>query len=186
MKKNFLYRFLNTTSRPVWLTIIVVTYIVMQFAFNGMFDFSTSHLKEVSGGYAIPDLSFYYSPGQLHDLFNHFGKSGLNEYMHIQLIDMFYPLVYALLLSGLLFIAYRNSKFYWVIYLPFIASVFDYLENFMLRFLALSYPDFNDGVAHFAAFCTAWKWIFVYISILFVIAGAIKLLIKKGKMMIYE
>ena len=184
MKKDFLYRTLNTTSKPVWLTIILVAYIVMQYAFNGLFDFSTSHLKEVSGGYSIPDLFFYYSPEQLHDLFHHFGKSGLTEYMHLQLIDMFYPLVYSILLSSLLFIGYRHSKRYWVIYFPVIASVFDYLENFTLRFLALSYPAFNNSVAHFAAFCTAWKWIFVYISILFLITGSFKWLIKKGKMMI--
>ncbi len=185
MKKNFAYRLLEKTSKPVWLTVLIALYLLFQYVFNGMFSVSTTHLKEISGGYSIPDLWFYYTPEQLHETFRHFGSAGISEYLKLQWIDMIYPLVYSLLLASLLFIAFRNRKWKGTIYLPFVAAFFDYFENFTLRYLATSFPDFSNGLAHFAAFCTAWKWIFVYLSILFVLFGLIRWLIlrfshKKG------
>ncbi len=180
MKKTFIYRFLIITSRPVWLVVLVVIYFLFQYAFNGMFSISISHLKNISGGYSIPDMNFYYSAEQLHELFNHFGKVGLSEYLQLQWVDMFYPVSYSLLISSLLFIAFSSiKKLQWVIYLPFVAAIFDYLENFTLRYLAKLYPDFVNGMAHFAAFCTAWKWIFICLSIIFVIIGFFRWFIKK-------
>ena len=171
MKKNFLLRLLEKTTKPIWLSAIIILYFLFQYAFNGMFSVSTANIKEISGGYAIPDLLFYYSPVQLHDLFTHFGEAGITEYLTLQWIDMIYPLVYSLLISTLLFLAFKKLKWQGTIYLPFVAALFDYLENFSLRYIASSFPGFSNGVAHLAAFCTAWKWIFVYLSILFILFG---------------
>lgn len=173
MKKNVVYRLLEKSSKPVWLTLLIALYLLFQYAFNGMFSVSASHLKEISG-YAIPDMWFYYTPEQLHETFRHFGNAGIAEYLTLQWIDMIYPLVYSTLLASLLFIAFRNGKWRWTIYLPFVAAFFDYFENFTLRYLATSFPGFSTGLAHLAAFCTAWKWIFVYLSILFVLFGFIR------------
>ena len=171
MKNRFLYPLLEKTSKPLWLTVLLAIYVFFQFAFNGLFGVNMTHLKELAGGVTMPDLHFYYTRDFLQNLFNSYGESGIKEYMQLQLVDMIYPVAYALLLSSLLFIPYKNTKTYYLIYFPFIAIVFDYFENFAIRYLATAYPDMSNGVVHFAAFCTSWKWIFIAISILSIFYG---------------
>ncbi len=181
MKTKFPYPLLEKTSKPLWLIVILAVYIFFQFAFNGLFGVSMGHLKQISGGVSIPDLHFYYTAEFLQNLFTAYGKNGIEEYLQLQLVDMVYPLVYGLLLSTLLYISFKNSKMYYLIYFPFAATVFDYFENFTIRYLATIFPETNKGLAHFAAICTSWKWIFIIASILLVFYGFGVMIYRKYK-----
>jgi len=181
MKKRFLYPVLEKTSKPVWLTVIVALYVFFQFAFNGLLGVSMAHLKEIAGGVSMPDVHFYYTHDFIYNLFTLYGEKGIDEYMKIQLIDMVYPLVYALLLSTLLYLPFKNTKTFYLIYFPFIASLFDYFENFTIRYLAITYPRISNGAAHFAAICTSWKWIFIIASVLSVFYGLGAMVYRKYK-----
>ena len=168
-QSSFYFRLLKRLSKPAGLIIIILLWIFFQFAFNGLFSVSTKHISEISGGKQIPDLLFYYTPGELRQTFEAFGNEGLSEYTGLQIVDMFYPPVYGLLLASLLFLGFGTGKNSRVVLLPLFAVLFDYLENFSLRYLAIGFPDFNRGIAHAAAIFTAWKWIFVYSSIIFIL-----------------
>ena len=180
MKTNAFYGFLEKASKPFWLGLIIVIYLLFQYAFNGIFPASISHLKEISG-YSIPDLMFYYTPAQLRTVFQHFGEAGIKEYLNLQLIDMVYPVSYSLLLSVLLYIGYGKTKYKNVVWLPVAAAVSDYTENFIIRSMAIQFPDFNDTTARFAAFFTSWKWIFIAVSILLILFAFVKWTVKKVK-----
>ncbi len=180
MKINAYYGFLEKASKPFWLSLIIAIYLLFQYAFDGMFSVTTSHLKQISG-YSIPDLMFYYTPAQLETVFQHFGEAGIKEYLNLQLIDMVYPVSYSLLLAVLLYIGYGKTKYKTVVWLPVAAAVSDYTENFILRSMAIHFPEFNDTTARFAAFFTSWKWIFIAVSILLILFAFVKWTVKKVK-----
>ncbi len=146
-----------------------------------MFSFGIGHIKAVSGGYSIPGLKFYYTAHQLHELFDHYGSIGISDYLKLQWIDMFYPIVYSLLLSSLLFLFFNEPKPKPIIYVPFLAAMFDYAENILLHSIAESFPVFNNTLARFAALCTAWKWLLIYLSILFIFYGLGKRIVVRIK-----
>ena len=180
MKRDCFYNFLEKLAKPVWIAVIVLVYLLFQYAFDGMFEATTSHLNELSGS-TIPDLKFYYTPDQLKTVFQNFGREGIDEYLDLQLVDMVYPLSYSLLLAVLLFIGYGKTKYRSVTWLPVVAAAADYTENFLIRSLAVRFPAFNETVARIAAFFTAWKWIFITLSIVLVLGSFFAWIIKKLK-----
>jgi hypothetical protein len=62
-----------------------------------------------------------------------------------------------------------------VIFIPWAGVLFDYLENFGLAIMYLSYPTELFPLAWATAIFTALKWTLIGIGFLFVLIGAVKL-----------
>lgn len=162
------------TSSWTGIILLIALEVFFLFAFNGLFPFSVEKINQISGGKGIPDALFFYSFKQLSIIFQSYGVDGKDIYLRLQLIDMFYPIIYSLLLGSLLYIQLKKTKLVKLVYLPFIAAIFDYSENILLRINLLDYPEMNKVWVDFAAISTFLKWSFVYLSIFFIIIGLVK------------
>lgn len=110
-------------------------------------------LLNYSQGLTILDLKpAGYTYEYVNHLFHMLGEDGRSYYLHYQLpLDFVYPLLFAL--SGFLTLAYfiRKLEFFnsfWkkLVYLPVIAAIADYLENFGIIQLLVSFPDLHNGM----------------------------------------
>jgi hypothetical protein len=98
-----------------------------------------------------------YSPESAYNMISAYGIQGIKYHLVIAIADMFFPLVLTFFL--LLTIAYFYKPFFrsqpltrWLIALPIIYLVSDYLENVGIVTMLLSFPIRLAGMARFANF----------------------------------
>ena len=164
--KDFLLILPSKMARWYWISLLVVLEILFLWGFNGMFSFSIIKMKEITGGLGLPDENLYYSYNQLFQMFERYGADGRAMYLNLQWVDMIYPLVYSLLLGSLLAILCKRSRFAWMILLPFVASLFDWTENILLRISVHSFPAMDNTVVQIASIATLMKWILLLLTLL--------------------
>lgn len=106
------------------------------------------------------DLRFWYTPADVHAAFSATDEAGRRLFAIGHLTaDVAYPLVYALLLGGLLSaLAARTGRYAQAPLLAWSGAFFDVLENLTLSVLAFAYPNALGGLAWLAALFTAAKW----------------------------
>jgi hypothetical protein len=172
MKDQFLH-FLRKMARWYWLLILFVFQLVFMWAFRGLFPYSVEKIQQITGGRGLPDSEIYYTYHQLFQVFDAYGETGRAMYLQIQLIDMVYPVVYSLLLAGILMALYKRSRFEHVVFIPFMAALFDYVENILLRTSVQAFPAMNDAVVQIAAMATLLKWSLLVLSLLLMIPGVV-------------
>jgi len=91
-----------------------------------------------------------YGPEYINSLFETLGVNGREVYLYNQIpIDMIYPFLFGI--SYCLLIAYflkkinkLNSTFFYLCFLPIIAGTADYLENFGIINMLISYPNLSQ------------------------------------------
>jgi hypothetical protein len=96
--------------------------------------------------------------------------------------DVIYPIVYAFLFGVILSLLYRNKAykpFSWINLLPFVALIFDYLENICIVSLLQNYPSQSLNTATFCEVFKILKWIAFVISVVLILYGLIRLLLTK-------
>ena len=167
--KSILLRLIIRSSKPKYL----VGLFVLQILFAVFMFFAVQTIKEDTGK-AILDTQFRYNIEKVSEIFTAYGEEGLITYNKIQLIDLFYPLVYSLLLSSILFLLFSHSKTVAIILMPIVAAYFDYVENFLLFISTRTFPDLNPAMIKIASFATSLKWSLIYISVVFVIIGLLR------------
>ncbi len=95
-----------------------------------------------------------YDWNYVNELFNTLGESGREIYLKNQIpVDMIYPLLFGLTYS--LIFAYFLKKlgklkppFIYICYLPIIAGLADYLENFGIINMLNNYPNITDTMVN--------------------------------------
>ncbi|HKK73762.1 MAG TPA: hypothetical protein VJ953_01710 [Saprospiraceae bacterium] len=140
-----------------------------------------NQINAAAGQEIIPlDLRITYTPADVQETYSLIGAEGraIKQAMYRGL-DMVYPLVYGLLFTLLILnllngIGDKNWGF--LLLLPLISMVFDYLENFsMLNFLA-QYPDINEPRIHIASYFTSLKWLLrLACALIVAVLGVIRL-----------
>ncbi len=81
------------------------------------------------------------------------GPSGRSAYLYQQIpLDMIYPLLFAITYFLLLALVLKEivkskSTLYYLCFIPVLAGVFDYLENFGIISMLKSYPSISDLLA---------------------------------------
>jgi hypothetical protein len=97
-------------------------------------------------------------------------------------LDIIYPIVYAMLFAIILTMIYRkliNGPVMYLNLIPFIALLFDYLENVTIVLMLTHYPEQSIAMATLCELFKLIKWL-VFILILFlIIYGLIKLLFRR-------
>ena len=123
-------------------------------------------------------------------LLNKLGSAGRNAYLFNQIpVDFIYPgmfgITYCLLLAYVLNkLSSWKVHYLFLCFLPIIACFFDYLENFGVIFLIVSYPQISYNAVHLCSVFTILKSLFstIYFIVLFsvlVIIAARKLMKKE-------
>lgn len=118
------------------------------------------------------DLKFAYS---VEEAYLAIGQLNLDQRLlyrfGIWALDMPYMLVYGLLLGGILYRIWGKGKILW---LPYLISASDFLENlWILRILKL-FPQENEVLAILASIFTTAKWVFVLIAFGGIIYGILR------------
>ena len=142
---------------------ILLTFFLFIINFS-LFRVLTPRFKELSGGIDIPDITVVFSSTNIYELYTQFGPAARSYYNYIQLVDLFYPLVYciffALLITG---ISKRlsSSKVFNNIYLiPIITAIFDYGENLLFFIMNQVYPAKFGLIAPAGYLFSMGKWVF--------------------------
>lgn len=127
-----------------------------------------------------------YSFNQANELVENLGQEGRNAYKFIQLpIDFIYPLMFAVSYAMLMVwvlkqTVHRRSRLFGVAFLPVLAGLFDYLENFCILAMLQSYPDINADLVKISSLFTVAKsalttFFFVFLLIAFLLLAMHKI-----------
>jgi hypothetical protein len=164
----------------------LVALAVIGLSFNlFIFPWRTARVREFSGiADRLLDIRFSYSPDEVFDLAARLGERGRQLYALSELsIDAIYPLLYSSFFYLLLLLviprAFSNHpRWQRLALLPFAALACDYAENVSLAIILLGFPE-TMPVAPFANLFTMAKWMFGAISIVLLLTGSLKLLVRK-------
>jgi len=138
-------------------------------------------------GYGVLDFEFAWTGDIIRRIFNAWGETGIKNEAFATFLDFFYIPSYALFMTGCILIITRKleGKFQsvglYVSIFPFIAGIFDIIENINLL-LMIYQPQFIDlGSPLVASICATIKFIFLILSIIFFIMESIIFLINSLK-----
>ena len=129
------------------------------------------------GSEESPDMSFYYTAGDLYHMAETYGEPGRRAYIRARFtFDLIWPLVYTLFLcTAISWIFARafspESGWRWVNLAPILGMVLDYAENISTSLVMYRYPILTNLVATLAPLFTAVKWIFVGGSFILLLIG---------------
>lgn len=139
-------------------------------------------LRDITGESKLPDTMFFgYSFNVLFELLKNYGENGRAIYLGFQSKDFVYPLVYSTLLAGLLLRSKLPKVLSFWIFIPWVAAIFDYAENLIIRNQVLNFPDLNADWVSMASVFTVSKWSLVFISGLFIIVFWVASFFRKRK-----
>jgi hypothetical protein len=105
------------------------------------------------------------------------GETGRSVYLTQQLpADFIYPglfaVAYSLLLTWLFLKSFDpKSWVYYLVFIPILAGLFDYLENIGIILMINAYPDLTPGLVRFASIMTVLKSSFTTLFFLVLIFG---------------
>ena len=119
------------------------------------------------------------------ELLDTLGVEGRNLYLSTQLpLDFIYPglfsITYSLLLVWLFGKTFNeNSKIYYLAFVPFLAGIFDYVENVFIIKMINSFPDLQITTVKVASLFTLLKSSFTMLFFVLLIVGFALLLKQK-------
>ena len=134
--------------------------------------------------HVILDLQFGFTPEYANAVISGYGEHGrLGIMVFNGIIDSIYPLVYgsllALLISRFKMKANAGKNTLQIINLiPFVAVLFDFMENTGILIMIQNYPGQSIPVAWITSFAGMFKWIFLGISVLILLFFLITTLIQ--------
>jgi len=129
------------------------------------------------GGGASPDLSFYYTAGDLYRMAESYGAAGRQDYIRVRFtFDLIWPLVYLVFLVTATIWTYSrvfasDSPWQRANLIPLLAALFDYLENLSTSLVMARYPAPTPLVDGLAGMFTLVKWVFVGGSFVLLLIG---------------
>jgi hypothetical protein len=132
-----------------------------------------------AGDAGSPDLSLYYTAGDLYRMADAYGVAGRRAYVQARFtFDLVWPLVYTLFLcTGISWVNRRacGAESPWQIanLVPIVGALFDYLENLSTSLVMIRYPAETGVVAVLAGAFTLLKWLFVGGSLLLLLTGIV-------------
>ena len=161
-------------------------FVIISILINGK-PFGLAQLKEMTGGVGIIDMEFNYNTEKVYDLIEKMGENGRHFYLKfIFFLDLIFPISYCLFLSSalLFFLRKNNINFGLVIFIPILAFLSDYTENFLMLPVYLNYPDKISAIISIANIFTIAKFVCILLSylilLILIFLFVIKLIIKKN------
>lgn len=130
------------------------------------------------------DASFGIQPREVGGIITQYRAKARAVYPRFFVLDLFFPVAYALALSlALAFVLRRalppESAARELSLLPFLAALADYSENLSVLALYLMHPETSDGAARMVAVSNTAKWLLLHLSLLLLVAGVLVLAAKR-------
>jgi len=177
--KELVYR--NIEGKKV-LFLLILTNLIYGF----MLLITIPKVMGFSGGMKIFDMMpMGYQPEYAGLLLDRLGVEGRNAYLYNQIpVDFIYPflfgITYCLLLAYLLDqMYYLKAESFYLCILPVLAGLFDYLENFGIINLLISYPHLSVSAIQITSFFTVLKSLLTTISFIVLIVVLVMFVFKK-------
>ena len=162
--------------------VISVLFFLTMTVYFSMLSYSIPAVSAFAPELPIFDLSpLGYSFTYASELLNSLGTEGRNLYLSTQLpLDFIYPglfsITYSLLLVWLFGKTFNvNSKIYYFALVPFLAGMFDYVENVFIIKMISSFPDLQVTTVKIASTFTILKSSFTMFFFILLIAGFVLL-----------
>jgi len=133
--------------------------------------------EQETGSVDSPDMSFFYSAGDLYRMAESYGEEGRQAYIRARFtFDLVWPLVYTLFLTTSIGWVFGkafapDSRWQRANLAPLLGTLFDYLENLSTSLVMLRYPDQTAVVDLLAPVFTALKWSFLGASFVLLFGG---------------
>ncbi len=152
--------------------------------FQIAFSFMLNRMEKAAGTRNIPDTRLYYQPRQIQEFFQQLGTEGRLWYRRTLYLDLIYPLVYGSLLATVLqLLLTRPGVPGWarrLLLLPFLAVLFDYLENGLELYMLGHFPEEISLPARLAgSLVTPAKWLTIAACLLTMATLGVYLLVRK-------
>jgi hypothetical protein len=167
---------------PLLLIVSVVAGVFVFVLFEGRNREIEEHLRQQVGPVeGVPDARVSgYDEAWLRLYAARLLPEGREIYCRTQLLyDFAFPVVYATGFAVVLALSYRHTgpafpHFRFVLAVPALAVLFDWLENVFLFFLIRRYPaEFSPDQVQLASAFTQLKWLAVFASVVFAIVGVV-------------
>lgn len=128
---------------------------------------------EYYGNTSVPDSMYFYSGEDLYNIARDLGPEGRAYYIRSRFtFDIIWPLVYGFFLwAGIVYFSrkMKNPIVPYLLLLPIIGVLFDYLENAGASWVMYQYPDEVPLLSPIVPFFTLAKWISIIASFIFLV-----------------
>ena len=128
-----------------------------------------------SNGLSVIELQLSFSKDAGIEIIKEWGEFGVSRFNEGIVIDYFYAFSYSLFFASLLSILIlrkdknKDISYSWVVYLPFVTGIFDWIENTIeLSFVANPF-DFSDNLFMFHSIIALLKWLSVPIIMTYIV-----------------
>ena len=143
---------------------VLLLFIITNLIYASMLMYSLPLVSSYAPELVLFDMSpMGYSYIQAIELLTSLGIEGRNAYLSVQLpLDFIYPgmfsVSYALLITWMLkqYLP-KDSKLFFIAFVPFLAGGFDYLENISIIVMLDSFPDISENLVSSASAFTIVK-----------------------------
>lgn len=162
--------------RAVTTTLLLVTVAVFALFMVMVLPNMAGRLIDITGVSVSPDTSLIYSAKDLYAMAEAYGSTGRAYYIYSRFtFDLAWPAVYLLFLVSLITRLFHflnpNDPRRLVNLLPFIAIIFDLLENSAASLVMFRYPLASPLAASLAPVFTFLKWVFIGLSFIVLLIG---------------
>ena len=144
--------------------VVAGLFIITQAVYLTMLLYTLPAVQSFAADKALFDLSLFgYSYDEAISLLEALGAEGRRVYLELQLpLDFIYPGLFAISNALLLTWVYRkayapNSRMFNFCLLPFLAGLFDYLENIAIIQMIHAYPHLSPGLVTLSSTFTQLK-----------------------------
>ncbi len=137
-------------------------------------------------GFGVMELEFAWTIAQIEIIFAAWGESLIVKELGVTLLDMIFLVAYSVTLAGVTLLLTRevflepikNWGYYFTL-IPFLAAIFDFVENINLILMLNSPTAFPEFAPFLASVCATIKFGLLIATIVFWIVGLIHYLIKR-------
>ncbi|MCV2402262.1 hypothetical protein OFY17_05100 [Marinomonas sp. C2222] len=165
---------------------VSILFILTMGIYVGMLSYTMPAVSVFAPDFLLFDsLPSGYSFNYAYELLDSLGVDGRNVYLTTQLpLDFIYPGLFSITYSLMLIWLYsktlsRSFKAYYFALVPFLAGVFDYIENIFIIRMINSFPDLQLSTVKLASIFTVLKSSFTMVFFVLLLVGFILLLKKK-------
>jgi hypothetical protein len=157
-------RFFNLLQQYATGKLVSILFVLTQIVYLLMIGYSIPAVSAFAPELPLFDMSpTGYTFAYANELLSALGTEGRNLYLTTQLpLDFIYPGLFAITYSLLLVWLFAktckvNSKIYVIAFVPFLAGIFDYMENLFIIKMINSFPDLQATTVEIASTFTLLK-----------------------------
>ncbi|MCL2697704.1 MAG: hypothetical protein FWE74_06455 [Oscillospiraceae bacterium] len=165
----------------IFTVLFAIFYTVINFSGIGV-----TGLLKITDGANILDFEFGYSEEEAYDMLTALGEEGREFYLtKIIPLDFPFPVTYMLFYAGWIALLLKHitqsKRFKYLLLIPVLAALSDWIENIGIIAMLRSYPDLPPWAAATASFAGMIKFSLTALSIAVIIVLLFVFIYKKSK-----